>query len=302
MLVRIDMRRASDRPSNCQTTRQKRILAQTVHPYKVAVTLLLAASFLAAQPAASDEEATKRAALAKAALNPVSSLISVPFQHSSNFMTGPYNRVGDLTNIQPVIPLKIGSNWNLITRTIVPVFDFQPDPTSPTNWAAGMGDINPSFFLSPQKVSKVIWGIGPSLVLPTATDQLMGQGKWSAGPSIVLLVQPGKWTIGTLSNNIWSYAGDKDRAAVNYFTMQYFVNYNLKKGYYLTSAPIVTSNWLANSGEKWTVPFGLGIGRVQKWGTQPVNWSIAAFGNAVHPTHAPVWSLRFQVALLYPTL
>jgi hypothetical protein len=148
----------------------------------------------------------------------------------------------------------------------------------------------------------LIWGIGPALVLPTATDQLLGQGKWSAGPSVVLLAQPAKWTLGVLANNLWSYAGDKDRAAVNQLLMQYFVNYNLKKGYYLTSSPIVTSNWRAGAGEKWTVPFGLGIGRIQKWGKQPVNWSINAFGNAVHPTFGPAWSLRFQVVLLYPRM
>jgi hypothetical protein len=269
----------------------------------MAAALLLVASLaspVAAQEAASDDDAAKRAALAKAALNPVASLISVPFQQNSNFVTGPYGRVGNLTNIQPVIPLKLGSKWNLITRTILPIFEFQPDPTSPSNWAGGLGDANPTLFLSPQKASKVTWGVGPSLVFPTATDPLLGQGKWSAGPSVVLLVQPGKWTIGTLTNNVWSYAGDKDREAVNQFTMQYFVNYDLKKGYYLTSAPIITSNWRASSGEKWTVPFGLGLGRIQKWGKQPVNWSIAAFGNAVHPTYGPVWSLRFQVVLLYP--
>lgn len=280
-------------------------VAAAVLPCKMAAALLLVASLaspVAAQDAASADDAAKRAALAKAALNPVASLISVPFQQNSSFVTGPYGRAGSLTNFQPVIPLKLGSKWNLITRTILPLFAFQPDPTSPTNWAGGVGDVNPSLFLSPQKAGKVIWGIGPSLVLPTATDPLLGQGKWSAGPSVVLLVQPGKWTIGTLTSNIWSYAGDRDRESVNQFTMQYFVNYNLKKGYYLTSAPIITSNWRANPGEKWTVPFGLGLGRIQKWGKQPVNWSMAAFGNAVHPTYGPVWSLRFQVALLYPTL
>jgi hypothetical protein len=267
---------------------------------RVAATFLLAASFLSAQPAASDDEAAKRAALAKAALNPVASLISVPFQNNTNFATGPYDRVGDLINIQPVIPFKLGTKWNLITRTIVPVLPFQPDPASPRAWAGGMGDINPTFFLSPQKPGRVIWAFGPSLILPTGTDPLLGQGKWSAGPSVVVLAQPGKWTLGTVSSNVWSYAGDKERVRVNQLVAQYFVNYNLKKGYYLTSAPIITSNWQAGAGEKWTVPFGFGIGRIQKFGKQPVNWSLSGYGNAVHPTYGPVWSVRLQVALLYP--
>jgi hypothetical protein len=258
--------------------------------------------FVAAQTAPSDEEAAKKAALAKAALNPVASLISVPFQNGSNLLTGPFDRAGNNTNIQPVVPFKLGTKLNLITRTVIPVFANQPNPASPSSWAGGLGDLNPTFFLSPQKPGKMIWGIGPALVLPTATDELLGQGKWSAGPSVVALVQPGKWTVGALANNVWSFAGDGDRQRVNQFLMQYFINYNLKKGYYLTSAPIITSNWRAGAGEKWTVPFGLGIGRIQKWGHQPVNWSLAAFGNAVHPTHGPVWSLRLQVALLYPKL
>jgi len=269
---------------------------------RAAATFLLAASFLAAQPAPSDDEAAKRAALAKAALNPIASMISVPFQNNTNFATGPYDRVGDLINIQPVIPFKLGTKWNLITRTIIPTLPFQPNPASPRAWAGGMGDINPSFFLTPQKAGKVIWGLGPSLVLPTATDHLLGQSKWSAGPSAILLVQPGKWTIGTLVNNVWSYAGDKDRARVNQLSAQYFINHNLKKGYYLTSAPIITSNWQANSGGKWTVPFGMGIGRIHKYGAQPVNWNLTAYWNAVRPDYGSVWTVRLQVTLLYPKM
>ncbi len=261
---------------------------------------VLSAYCLAAQPAGSGDDAAAKAALAKAALNPVASLISVPIQNNDNFSSGPFGRVGDFVNVQPVVPFKVGSNWNLITRTIIPVLAYQPNPASATDWAGGLGDLNPSFFVSPQKPGILIWGVGPALVLPTATDKLLGQGKWSAGPSVVWLVQPGKWTVGSLANNVWSYAGDKNRAAVNQFLMQYFINYNLKKGYYLTSAPIVTASWRAASGEKWTVPFGFGFGRIQKWGKQPVNWNLAAFGNVVHPTYGPVWSLRLQVALLYP--
>jgi hypothetical protein len=271
-------------------------------PCRVALLLLASLQFAGAQPAPSDEEAAKKAALAKAALNPVASLISVPFQNSSTLLTGPYDRAGNSTNIQPVVPFKLGTRVNLITRTVIPVFANQPNPASPTGWAGGLGDLNPTFYFSPQKPGKVIWGVGPALVLPTATNHLLGQGKWSAGPGVVVLVQPGKWTVGALANNVWSYAGDSDRQSVSQFLMQYFINYNLKKGYYLTSAPIITSNWRAAAGERWTVPFGLGVGRIQKFGRQPVNWSIAAFGNAVHPALGPVWSLRLQVALLYPKI
>jgi hypothetical protein len=189
---------------------------------------------------------------------------------------------------------------NLITRTIGPLLPSQPDPTSATVWAGGMGDINPTFFFSPAKPGKLVWGFGPTLVLPTATNKLLGQGKWSAGPSLVAMVQPGKWTVGVLANNVWSFAGDKERAAVNQLVIQYFINYNLKKGYYITSSPIVTSDWRAPSGQRLTLPFGGGIGRVHKWGRQPVNWNIGIFGNALHPQYGASWTFRLQVALLYP--
>ena len=131
--------------------------------------------------------------------------------------------------------------------------------------------MTPTFFFSPAKPHKVIWGAGPVFVLPTATSKVLGQGKLSMGPSFVALVQPGHWTIGALVNNAWSVAGSGGRTAVNQMTLQYFINYNLKKGWYLTSSPIITANWKASSGNVWVVPFGGGVGRIMKLGFQPVN-------------------------------
>lgn len=141
------------------------------------------------QPAAAQDTA----ALAKATQNPVASLISVPFQNSSNFGVGPYNRTQDVLNIQPVIPIRISENWNLITRIIQPIV-WQPYPASSAGGQSGFGDMNPTFFLSPVKPSKLIWGAGPAIVIPTATSALLGQGKLSMGPSVVALTQPGPWT------------------------------------------------------------------------------------------------------------
>ena len=130
--------------------------------------------------------ATNSDALRKAAQNPVASLISVPFQNNNNFNIGPYERTQDVLNIQPVIPIKLSDKWNLITRTILPII-WQPYPSAPTGGEYGLGDLNPSFFLSPGKPGKLIWGVGPALVIPTATNTVLGQGKFSMGPSIVLL-------------------------------------------------------------------------------------------------------------------
>ena len=185
--------------------------------------------------------------LAKAAQNPVGDLISLPFQNNMNFDVGPADRTQNVLNIQPVWPIALSKNWNLITRTIVPVIS-QPAPGSErTN---GLGDINFTGFFSPKQPGKIIWGVGPTLVFPTATDDVTGTDKWSAGPSVVVLTMPGQWVIGALVSNIWSFSGDDERADVNSFLMQYFVNYNLPDGWYLTSAPIITANWEAESGEQ----------------------------------------------------
>jgi len=249
--------------------------------------------------------------LAKATQNPVASLISVPLQNNSNFAVGPYNRTQDVFNIQPVIPARISENWTLITRVIQPIV-WQPFAAAKAGGQYGFGDMNPTFFLSPAKPGRLIWGVGPTMIFPTATSTVLGQGKLSFGPSVVALVQPGKWTVGALINNVWSVAGSTHRPHVNQMLLQYFINYNMKKGWYLTSGPIITANWnsqtagdAANgndttSGSVWTIPFGGGAGRIMRLGYQPVNLSASLYGNAVHPPGASNWGMRLQIALLYP--
>jgi hypothetical protein len=249
-------------------------------------------------------------ALRNAAQNPVASLISVPVQENWNFGIQPGNRTQNVLNIQPVIPLSLGKNWNLITRWITPII-YQPipvpqppGPPAQQTGVYGLGDLNPSFFLSPKK-SKVIWGIGPTFVLPTATNTtFLGQGKFSIGPTVVVLVQPTHWTIGFLANNYWSVAGhsDLDKPAVNQFLLQWFANYNMKKGWYFTTGPIITANWRASSGNVWVVPFGGGVGRIMKLGFQPVNITAQFYGNAVHPPGASPWTMKMQIAFLFPKL
>ena len=253
------------------------------------------------------------AALAKATQNPVASLISVPLQNNSNFGIGPYNRTGDIFNIQPVIPVKLSEKVMLINRVIQPIV-WQPYASQTTGGQFGFGDMNPTFFLSPANAGKLIYGVGPAFILPTATSPQTGQGKLSLGPSVVALMQPGHWTVGVLINNVFSVAGSSNRPSVNQMLLQYFINYNMKKGYYLTSGPIVTANWNATGtgeaatgddttgGNVWTVPFGGGVGRVMRLGFQPINWTVQFYGNAVHPQGGSPWSMRLQLALLYPKM
>jgi hypothetical protein len=272
--------------------------------------LLAPLSAQAAEPQQSSKQEPSEEELAKQTQNPVADLISVPFQNNFNFGTGSKDRTVWILNIQPVIPIKIGEEWNLITRTIMPVIN-QPSLFPGTSSATGLGDINPTFFFSPAKSGELIWGVGPTFTLPTATDSLLGAGKFSMGPAAVALSIQGHWVFGALANNQWSVAG-WGKQNVNAFLLQPFVNYNLPDGWYLLTAPIMTANWAANkAGDVWTVPLGGGVGKLFKLGQilpleghaiakLPINTQLQAFGNVHRPEFGSEWQLRFQVQLLFP--
>jgi len=247
--------------------------------------------------------------LAKQTQNPVADLISVPFQHNFNFNSGPNDKTVWVLNVQPVIPIRLTQDWNLITRWITPVIN-QPELGPGIDSAFGLGDINPSFFLSPAGSTEFIWGIGPTLTFPTATSRELGAGKWSLGPTAVALTMQGPWVVGALVNNQWSVAGWGDKN-VNAMLLQPFVNYNFGQGWYLTSAPILTANWQAATGDRWTVPVGMGAGKLLRLGDilgagigdvgkLPINTSLQGYWNAVTPDFGPDWQLRFQVQFLFP--
>jgi len=232
--------------------------------------------------------------LAKAAQNPVADMISLPLQNNTNFNLGPGNDAQNILNIQPVIPVKLNEQWNLITRTILPVVH-QPALTPAGSSDFGLGDTTVTAFLSPRKSTKPIWGVGPVALVPTSTGSTLGAGEWGLGASGVVLVMSGPWVVGGLVSNIWSFEG-----SVNSFLVQPFVNYNLANGWYLSSAPIVTANWEATSGNRWTVPVGGGAGKIFKIGKQPMNAQIQAFHNVEHPSGGPEWQLRLQLQFLFP--
>ena len=236
--------------------------------------------------------------LAVASQNPIANMISVPFQNNTNFNVGPFNRTQDILNIQPVVPMTLNADWNLISRTIAPLIS-QPSPIfdSSTN---GIGDITQSLFLSPAHPGKLIWGVGPVFTMPSASDPILGTGKVLLGPTAVFLVTPRPWVIGVLVNNQWSVGGDPNRPSVNAFLAQPFVNYNMAGGWFLTTSPIITANWNAPSGQKWTVPIGGGFGRVFKIDDQAYNASIQAYYNVIRPDNAADWNLRISLALLFP--
>jgi hypothetical protein len=242
-------------------------------------------------------------ALAKTSQNPVGSLISLPLQNNTNF--GGAQRPGvtgsttqNTLNIQPVVPIGLSKKWNLINRVIMPVI-YQPEISPGQGSTFGLGDTTYTGFISPKAPGKLIWGVGPVISIPTATDDVLGSGEWAAGPSVVLLAMPGSWVTGILLSQIWSLDSDAD-TEVSFFLSQIFANYNMKKGWFLTTQPIFTANWEAESGQQWTVPVGGGIGRVYKIGKQPVNTIIQGYYNVERPDLGAKWQLRLQFTFLFP--
>jgi len=265
------------------------------------VSLVLIAAVIVTAPVvlAGEEGEASEEELAKQVQNPVADLISVPFQNNINFDVGPGGNTQNILNIQPVYPVSLDEEWNLITRTIFPLIN-QPPMLPGADREFGLGDIQFSAFLSPAKPKGFIWGAGPMFQFPSATDDALGAEKWAAGPSMVVLKMDGPWVYGALANNIWSFAGDDDRAHLNQFLIQPFLNYNMEDGLYLTSSPIITANWKADSGNKWTVPVGGGIGKITRLGKLPVNFQVAGYYNVESPRYGAEWQLRLQLQMLFP--
>jgi hypothetical protein len=259
--------------------------------------VLITVCIVVSVPAYGQEDGTE--ALAKEAQNPIADLISLPFQSNTNFGTGIEGDAQEILNIQPVWPVPVSDDWMMVTRTIVPVIS-QPGfgTQDRTN---GLGDTIFTAFFSPKDSGSVTWGVGPAILLPTATDDVLGQEKWGLGPSFVVLAMPGHWVVGSLFSQLWSVAGS-GRQDVSFFTWQYFVNYNLKNGWYLTSAPINTANWKASSesGNRWTIPVGGGGGKLFRVGKRPINTSLQGYYNVEKTEFGGDWQLRIQVQLLFP--
>jgi hypothetical protein len=258
--------------------------------------LLLAAAF--AVPSARAEMSAEE--LAKISQNPVGNLVSVPFQNNTNLNYGPLKGTQNILNIQPVVPIDLSPDWNIITRTIVPVV-WQPALSPTVGSANGIGDVQFSAFLSPANPGKWIWGAGVIAQLPTNTNSLLGNERWGLGPTAVVLHldKDSPWVYGVLANNVWSVSSSSSSAAYSNTLIQPFLNYNFKGGTYLTSAPIMTANWKAD-GEKWTVPIGGGIGHIFHLGRLPVNTQLSAYYNVVRPEFGSNWQIRAQVQLMFP--
>jgi hypothetical protein len=233
--------------------------------------------------------------LSQQAANPVANLMSFPFQNNIDYGFGPFDRTRNVLNIQPVIPLAGGK---LITRTIIP-FVWMPDVSAESGYLfKGLSDITFTAFYVPPAGS-VTLGFGPVLDIPTGGSD-RGTNKWNIGPSVVILAQPDQWTLGLLANNVWSVAGSSNREDINRGLVQYFIVRQLGDGWYVNSAPIITVNWQAESGQQWVVPFGLGGGKLSFVGKLPLNIQAQVYYNVVKPDIGPDWQYRIQAQVLLP--
>jgi len=237
--------------------------------------------------------------LAKLAQNPIGNLISVPFQYNANLNYGPDKGTQSVLNIQPVIPISVNENWNIITRTILPVI-WQPSLGPGDSNVTGLGDLQFSAFLSPADPGAWIWGVGAIAQAPTNSNSTLGSNSWGLGPTFVVLhLEKGSpWVYGVLVNNVWSFDGGPQ--SYNNGLIQPFLNYNLPGGTYLTSSPVITVNWKASGSDQWTVPIGGGVGHIFHLGKLPVNTQISAYYNVAKPDFGPNWQIRAQVQFMFP--
>lgn len=242
----------------------------------------------AAQPSASE--------LAKQTQNPIASLVSVPFESNSDFGIGDRKATGAVLNFQPVVPFAITPSTNVVLRVIMPL-STQPAPDGKTRYS-GMGDVLTTAFFSPSKAGRLIWGAGPALRLPTATNQALGSEKFGLGPSVVVLTQPGKWTFGLLANQIWSVSGAIDRPAINAMYLQPFTHYNLGSGLSVGASMEASASWKAK--EVWSAPLLFNVSKVAMLGKRPIKLLAGAGPYVAGPQGAPSWRFRLAATFLFP--
>lgn len=232
--------------------------------------------------------------LAQQLSNPVADLISFPIQSNMDFGIGPNDAMRWTTNIQPVIPFALNEDWNVISRTILPVI-YAESPASGISSEFGLGDVLQSFFFSPAQ-SDPIWGIGPAFLIPTATDDLLGADQFGIGPTAVVLKQNGPWTFGALANHIWGVDSGSD-PDVNATFLQPFLAYTTAAAWTYTVNSESSYDW---ESEQWTIPVNAQISKLVRIGKQPVQFFGGLRWYPEAPDGGPEWGIRFGCTFLFP--
>lgn len=250
--------------------------------------------------------------LVKAAENPLKvneyiKHVSLPIENDLYLGYGPYNNKQYVFNFKPVTPFRLTPSYDLIIRTIAPLYERTPTQTQQGvingQYINGWGDLNPTFFIAPALFQDVMWGLGPTVFIPTSTNnKFIGYGKWSIGPELSVIAMPDKWVFGILTYNAWSVAGDMNRPTFNQFSFEYFVSYNFPQNWFFTTSPTITANWKKPGNQQWTVPVGAGFGRAFTLARyESLNLSLHTYCDVVHPAQiGPDWQLQFTVEWILP--
>jgi hypothetical protein len=237
--------------------------------------------------------------------NPAAYLHSVAFKNTIDF--GAPNGSAYFLNVIPIIPMRVGS-WDVVNRTSIPIINVpgfragSPEiPTgTPGDGAFGLGDINYTAYISPSSDEAMDWGIGPSITFPTATDDQLGAGKWSAGPAVAGFFIRKPWVSALQVRQLWSFAGDTDRVDVDQLVVQPTILYGLGNNWALVTDLVITANWKVDAANRWTVPLGGGVSRFLYIGNQPMIVRLDAYYYVEKPVSAPDWSINLLFRLLFP--
>lgn len=235
--------------------------------------------------------------LSKKIQNPMSDLTNVPFQSNFNFNNKPNARLQYNLNIQPNIPFKLSESWSVVSRTSLPI---NSQPVGTDDRVFGLGDTSFSLLFSVKLPGKIIWGIGPSFIFPSATNYVLGARKWGIGPAGVLLSVRGPWVLGTLINHMLSFTNDISNSDLNALLLQPFIYFNFSDGWAIGSAPDIIADWKRPSADRWIVPIGAGTTKVLKPFGHAINLGAYIYANVIHPQGGPMSQLRVSVTLLFP--
>ena len=258
---------------------------------------LLLTSLLASLHLSADETST--ADLAKAAQNPVAALISLPMKLDWDTDIGVTDADRSTWVVQPVIPVSLNDKWNVISRTITPVWINLGATTPGGSSTTGMGDILQSFFFSPKAPTSGgwIWGAGPAINIPTSSEPGLGTNTWNLGPTFVVLKQEHGWTYGMLANQLWSLEKNDQGQSSSSMFVQPFLSFTTKK---FTTFGINSESSYDWKNDEWTVPINLTVTQMLKIGKQPLTILLGYRNYLDAPAGGPSWGLRLQVTLLFP--
>ena len=274
----------------------KRIFTSRSDARRLALLSIVTGSALAARGAAQEAGGPTPQQLARDRENPFAQTINLPLAAVTGFGIGPHHDVGEQLTIQPQLPLPLDADWNLVVRSLLPV-TFSPDPQR----RFGLGDVQPSFFLTPARGTGLIWGAGPALQFPAATGNELGTGKWSAGPTGALVYsdRDSPWFAGILVTQLWSIAG-APRTAVNQTSTEVDLSYNFESGWYIQTDPTITYDWSGTPRQALTLPVGIDVGKLTKIGGQDVSFQLGAYDALKSPAGTAQWIIRAQITLLFP--